>query len=105
MLYESRLPATFWGKALASLVHVWNRCPTDAVDGVTPFELWHGHKPDVSHLRVWGCLVYMHIQKDRHSAFGSHFEKCVFIGYPDGYKAWKFYNFETKRTVISDCRF
>ena len=99
MLHESRLPTTFWGEALGSLVHVWNRCPTDAVDDATPFELWHGHKPDVFHLRVWGCPAYVHVQKNKRSAFGSHLEKCVFIGYPDGYKAWKFYNVETKRIV------
>ncbi|EGN91082.1 hypothetical protein SERLA73DRAFT_81227, partial [Serpula lacrymans var. lacrymans S7.3] len=29
-------------------------------------------------------------------------EKCVFIGYPEGYKGWKFYNPTTKRTVISE---
>ena len=93
---------TFWGEALASLVHIWNRCPTDAVGGATPFELWHGHKPDVSHLRVWDCPAYVHVQKDKRSAFGSHFEKCIFIGYPDGYKAWKFYNLKTKCTMISE---
>ena len=45
----------------------------------------------------------MHVQKDKRSAFGSHFEKCIFIGYPDGYMAWKFYNLEIKYTVISEC--
>ena len=30
-------------------------------------------------------------------------EKCVFIGYPDGYKGWKFYNPITKCAVISEC--
>jgi hypothetical protein len=29
-------------------------------------------------------------------------EKCVFIGYPDGYKGWMFYNPTTKRTIISE---
>ena len=29
-------------------------------------------------------------------------EKCVFVGYPDGYKGWTFYNPITKRTVISE---
>ena len=24
--------------------------------GKTPHEIWHDRKPDVSHLRVWGCL-------------------------------------------------
>ena len=44
----------------------------------------------------------MHVQKDKYSAFGSHFDKCIFIGYPDEYKAWKFYNLKTKHTVVSE---
>jgi len=49
-LDESGLAKAFWGDCLASLVHVWNRCPTEAVKDATPYELWHGCKPDVSHL-------------------------------------------------------
>jgi hypothetical protein len=30
-------------------------------------------------------------------------EKCIFIGYPQGYKGWKFYNPQTKKAVISEC--
>jgi len=29
-------------------------------------------------------------------------EKCVFIGYPQGYKGWKFYNPITKKVIISE---
>jgi len=29
-------------------------------------------------------------------------EKCVFIGYPQGYKGWKCYNPTTKKVVISE---
>ena len=29
-------------------------------------------------------------------------EKCVFLGYPDGYKGWKVYNPTSKRTLISE---
>src|SRR5882762_8995422 len=51
---------TFWGEALASYIHVGNRLPTSAIPGATtPYELWHGTKPDVSHLRVWGCTAYV----------------------------------------------
>jgi transposase InsO family protein len=102
MLQESGLAMAFWGEALAALVHVWNRCPTAALDSVTPYELWNGRKPDVSHLRVWGCTAYVHIQRDKRPALRPHYEKCVFIGYPEGYKGWKFYNPTTKRTVISE---
>ena len=65
MLDESGLSKGFWGDCLASLVHVWNRCPTEAVKNATPYELWHGCKPDVSHLQVWGCTAYVHVQKDK----------------------------------------
>jgi hypothetical protein len=102
MLEESGLSSKFWGECLAALVHVWNRCPMSAVSKKTPFELWHGRKPDVSHLRIWGCTAYVHVQKDKRTALGSHMEKCIFIGYPDGYKGWKFYNPITKKTVISE---
>jgi len=44
----------------------------------------------------------VHVQKDKHAALDSHMEKYVFIGYPDGYKGWKFYNTTTKHTVISE---
>jgi hypothetical protein len=29
-------------------------------------------------------------------------ERCVFIGYPQGYNGWKFYNPTTKKTVIAE---
>src|SRR5882762_7779315 len=103
MLTESGLPASFWGEALASYVHVWNRLPTSAIPGATtPYELWHGTKPDVSHLRVWGCTAYMHVQRDQRTSLGPHMQKCTFIGYPAGYKGWKCWDMVSKHTIITE---
>ncbi|PPQ99163.1 hypothetical protein CVT26_014379, partial [Gymnopilus dilepis] len=41
-------------------------------------------------------------QKDKREKLGSHMQKCIFIGYPDGYKGWSFYNPETKKIVICE---
>ena len=71
------------------MVHILNRSPTASLTGKTPHEAWHKKKPDVSHLRVWGCLAYVHTQGDKRKPFGSHMEKCIFIGYPAGYKGWQ----------------
>ena len=76
----------FWREAVLSLVHVLNRSFTSACPDATPYELWYGRKPDVSHLRVWGCTAYVHVQKDKRQGLSPHMEKCVFIGYPEGYK-------------------
>ena len=59
-------------------------------------------KPMVDHLRVWGCIAYVHIQRDKREHLGLHMEKCIFIGYPDGIKGWKFYNPETRKVIISE---
>ena len=29
-------------------------------------------------------------------------EKCIFVGYPEGYKAWRFYNPNTRKVIISE---
>jgi len=76
-----------------------NRCSTSAVKNATPYELWNGKKPSVGHLQVWGCVAYVHIQRDKRSKLDPHMEKC---GYPKGYKSWGFYNPETKKIIISE---
>ncbi|THG93484.1 hypothetical protein EW145_g8363 [Phellinidium pouzarii] len=102
MLNEAHLPATFWWDAVAAFVHVHNRSPTSAVQGKTPFELWHKSKPDVSHFRVFGCTSYVHVKKDLRRQLESHTQKCVFLGYPAHFKGWTFWNPITCKEVISD---
>src|SRR5882672_5138557 len=102
ILTESHLPASFWGHAITALVHVRNRSPTAALSGDIPYTRIYGKKPNVSHLRVFGCTGYVHIKKDKRKGLSSHTEKCVFIGYPAEYKAWTFYNPLTKNTIISN---
>ena len=97
MLAESGLPLSFWGEALASFVHISICLPTASISTqTTPYQLWHGKKPDVAPFRVWGCLAYVHVQKDKRQSLGSHMHKCVFIGYPSGYKGWKFYDLASR---------
>ena len=102
MLNESKLPGSFWWEAAAAFVHVRNRSPTASLHDSTPYELWHKSKPDVAHLRVFGCTSYVHIKKDKRKQLDSHTQKCVFIGYPSNYKAWLFWNPVTKKEVISN---
>jgi len=103
MLAESGLPLSFWGEALASFVHVSNCLPTASIlKQTTPYELWHGRKPDVAPFHVWGCHAYVHVQKDKRLSLGLHMQKCVFIGYPSGYKGWKFYDLTSRQTLVSE---
>ena len=68
MLTEAHLPDSYWGYALATMVHIHNRSPTSALTTMTPYECIYGHKPNVSHLRIFGCLAYANVQKDKRRA-------------------------------------
>ena len=79
---------------MVTAVYILNRSPTKALDGMTPYEAWHGRKPAVGHLRIFGCLVYVkelsHVSKlDDRSTLG------VFIGYAEGVKAYNILDSET----------
>ena len=64
MLADSRLPHKFWAEALSTATYLVNRSPTKALDGKTPFEAWNGKKPNVNHLRVFGCAAFSHVSKE-----------------------------------------
>lgn len=102
LLLEARLPMSMWVDAASTFTYVHNRLPSTSLTGVTPFELWSGKKPSVSLLRVWGCLAYVHVQKDQRKSFESHTRKCIFIRYALNYKGWVFWDPETQKEVVSD---
>jgi hypothetical protein len=48
---------------------------------MTPEEKFTGKKPNVSHLRVFGCIAYVHVSDEKRSKLNPKVEKCIFIGY------------------------
>ena len=58
LLKQRGMPTIYWGEAVKTVVHLLNCSPIKALDGKTPYEAWHGRKPVVSHLRVFGCLAF-----------------------------------------------
>ena len=101
MLSDSKLPKRFWAEALSTATYLHNRSPTNAVKGMTPYEAWTGVKPNVSHLRVFGCDAYPHIPKDERSKMDPKAKKSIFLGYGDGVKGYRLYNKEQQRIFYS----
>jgi 5'-3' exoribonuclease 2 len=52
---------TVWAEAVATAVYIMNRTPTSTVHGMTPEEKYNGKKPDLSHLKVFGCIAYVYV--------------------------------------------
>jgi hypothetical protein len=101
MFKAMAVPGWFWGEAVSTAVYVLNRCPTQSVDGCTPYEVWHGVKPAVHHLCTFGCVAHVKQGNKKLSKLEDRSTPMVFIGYERGSKAWRFYNPSTERVHIS----
>jgi hypothetical protein len=96
MLKAKGVPGWFWGEAVNIAVYVLNRCPMKSVDGMTPFEVWHGRKLTVHHLRTFGCIMYVRTTTLHLKKLKDRGRKMIFVGYESGSKAYRAYDPITK---------
>ena len=101
MLIDAKLLHQLWAEVLSTAVHLRNRSPTKAVDGVTPCEAWTNKKPEVAHLRVFGCEAHAHIPKDERHKLDPKARKCIFLGYGEETKGYRLYNTKKKKVFHS----
>ena len=101
ILYHAKLPLKFWAEAVSTMTYIRNRSPTSALDGATPHEYWFGVKPNISNLRVFGCICYVHIPDSQRKKLEQKSYKAIFMGYPDGTKGFKVFNPITEKFARS----
>ena len=63
MLWSADIDLRYWGKAFMYAVHIRNLTLTSGLKKIVLYEAWTGHKPDVSHLRIFDSLGQAHIPK------------------------------------------
>ncbi|RVW71220.1 Retrovirus-related Pol polyprotein from transposon TNT 1-94 [Vitis vinifera] len=84
-----------------TVVYLLNRCPTKALLNKTLIEAWSGRNPSVRHFKVFGCLCYSQVPKERRSKLDETSEKCIFMGYSSQSKGYRLYNLKTNKLIIS----
>ncbi|KAK1431533.1 hypothetical protein QVD17_07993 [Tagetes erecta] len=96
MLKEKELPIFLWAEAVSTAVFVLNRSPTKALINQTPIEAWSGKKPDVSRLKIFGCIAYGLVPSQMRRKLDNRSEKNIFVGYSAQGVGFRLYNPETK---------
>lgn len=100
-LKEMNLPAMLWGEAVRHTIYVLNRLPTRALTGLTPYEAWSKSKPDISHIRVFGCKAHMKVPSQKVTKLDDRSVCVVNLGKEPGSKAYRLYNPVEKRVCVS----
>lgn len=81
--------------------HLINRTLTALLEWKTPFEKLFTRKPDYDQIRVFGSLCYATNLQPEKDKFDSRTFKCIFLCFSTGQKAFKLYNIENHRTLVS----
>ena len=98
-LSHANLPHKLWAEAVATAAYLRNRTTTSAnEEQLTPFEKWYGHKPNISHLKVFGCAAYSHVPKTERK-LDKKAQKMCFIGYSKSPKGYRLIDLSTDKVV------
>ena len=61
--------------------------PSQSVSS-TFYDLWHGKKPNLEHLCLWGSTGYVHNANHKYGKLGPRARMHTFIRYPEGLKGY-----------------
>ncbi|EOY31675.1 Uncharacterized protein TCM_038720 [Theobroma cacao] len=93
MLCENNLPRYFWAEAVNTAAYIFNRVSIRAMISKTLYELYKGRKPNISHLRSFGCKCFvLNNEKYPIRKFDAKSDEAIFLRYALNSKAYRDFN-------------
>ena len=99
MKLHAGIPKIFVADAVSTATYLINQRPSVPMKFRLPEEVWSSKEVKFSHLKVSGCVSFVHIDFDARSKLDAKSKICFFIGYGDekfGYRFWD----EQNRKII-----
>nr|KYP60509.1 Retrovirus-related Pol polyprotein from transposon TNT 1-94 [Cajanus cajan] len=100
LLFQSKIPNIFWSFVMKHVVHLINRLPTPFLKLKSPYEMVFNMKPDLSILKVFGCLAFASTLTTGRTKLAPRASKCIFLGYKTGTKGYVLFNLSSKSISI-----
>ena len=95
------MPHYLWGEAVRHSTYLINRLATRTLKYQSPYECFKGKKPNVRHIRVFGCTCYA--KRDTHllKKLDDRSRDLVHLGVEPGSKAYRLYDPRSHKVVVS----
>lgn len=100
MIYGRHCLKFLWPEAVLMAAQVWNRVTTEK-SNKTPFEHWHGRKPNMKNLHVFGSKCMAQIPKISRKKLDKKAVPMIFVGYKDDSNNYKVFNPESRKLQIA----
>ncbi|KAG7543548.1 Ribonuclease H-like superfamily [Arabidopsis thaliana x Arabidopsis arenosa] len=80
LLMRSKLPVSAWGHAVLHAAELIRIRPSSE-HRYSPSQLLTGHEPDISHLKTFGCSVYVPIAPPHRTKMGPQRRMGIYVGF------------------------
>ena len=98
---HAHMPKEFWAEATNNVVFLINLLPTPVLNNMTPLKKLFGYLPKYHLLRIFDCTCYVLLLKAEYSKLDAKSVKCIFLGYSEAQKGYRYYDWEAKKLRIS----
>ncbi|KRY61318.1 Retrovirus-related Pol polyprotein from transposon TNT 1-94 [Trichinella britovi] len=68
---------------------------------MTPEEAWSGRKPNLAHLKVFGCLAMVHVPSGQRKKWDLKSKERIFVGYCETSKGYRTVDRKTKKMYVT----
>ncbi|KAI3735382.1 hypothetical protein L6452_14878 [Arctium lappa] len=80
MIMKAKLPVSTWGHAILHATTLIRIRPT-SYNASSPLKMVFGQEPNISHLRIFGCAVYVPISPPQRTKMGPQRRLGIYVGY------------------------
>jgi hypothetical protein len=97
----ARTPRCFWANAISTACYISNQIFPRSILHLTPFQLYFGHNPSVSHLRPFACKCFV-LKCGNLDKLESRSSDGILLGYTPHDRSYRVFNLETN-TIVESC--
>ena len=80
LLLKTKLSLSAWGHAIIHVAHLIRLRPTANHD-LSPLQHAKGYQPNISHLQIFGCVVYVPIAPTHRPKLGPQRRLGIYVGF------------------------
>ncbi|KAG7554412.1 Integrase catalytic core [Arabidopsis suecica] len=101
IMKHMQIPNYLWGETIRHTTYLLNRIATRSLSESTPYEAFYKRKPNVDHLRVFGCIGYAKVETPHLRKLDDRSRMLVHLGTEPGSKAYRLLDPKTRKIIVS----
>ena len=101
ILKHLSVPNLMWGESVRHSTYLINRIATRSLEEKTPYEVLRSRKPNISHIRVFGCVCYARTEAAGRKKLDDRLGTLVHLGTEPAFKAYRLIDPISMKIVVS----